>query len=112
VAFSKPLRIANLVPSGHWIELNGHLQVTEYPHIAVDRSHGPSRGTIYVVYPDGRNKIIADANSASGSMRIGYFLWSSLQIRGDRFWCLALSAARKEISAELDATNSCRSSGR
>jgi hypothetical protein len=66
VAFSKPLRIANLVPSGTGIELNGHLQVTEYPHIAVDRSHNPSRGTIYVVYPDGRNKIMADVNSASG----------------------------------------------
>src|SRR5712671_395201 len=66
VAFSKPLRIANLVPSGTGVELNGHLQVTEYPHIAVDRSHGPSRGTIYVVYPDGRNKIGADNSSASG----------------------------------------------
>jgi hypothetical protein len=65
-AFSKPRTIANLVPSGTGVELHGHLQVTEYPHIAVDRSHGPSRGTIYVVYPDGRNKIMADANSASG----------------------------------------------
>jgi len=65
-SFSKPLRIASLVPSGTGVELNGHLQVTEYPHIAVDRSHGPSRGTIYVVYPDGRDKIMADANSTSG----------------------------------------------
>jgi hypothetical protein len=59
-AFSKPLRIANLVPSGTGVELNGHLQVPEYPHIAADRSHGSSRGTIYVVYPDGRDKVTAD----------------------------------------------------
>jgi len=63
--FSKPLRIANLVPSGTGVELRDHLLVTEYPHMAVDRSHGPSRGTIYVAYPDGRNKIVAD-DSASG----------------------------------------------
>jgi len=63
-----------LVPSGTGVELHGHLQVAEYPHIAVDRSHGPSRGTIYVVYPDGRNKIAADNNSASGTVCVsGYF---------------------------------------
>jgi len=66
-AFSKPLRVANLVPNGTGTELCGHLQVYEYPHIAVDRSHGPSRGTIYVAYPDGRNKITADANCTGGT---------------------------------------------
>lgn len=65
-AFSKPSTIAKLVPGGTGVELNGHLQVPEYPHIAVDRSHGSSRGTIYVAYPDGRNKVMADVNSASG----------------------------------------------
>jgi hypothetical protein len=65
-AFGKPHTIAKLVPSGTGVELNGHLQVTEYPHIAVDRSHSASRGTIYVAYPDGRDKIMADPNSASG----------------------------------------------
>jgi hypothetical protein len=65
--FSKPLRIAQLVPSGTGVELNGHLLVDEYPQIAVDRGPGPARGTLYVVYPDGRNHIVADANSASGT---------------------------------------------
>jgi len=66
-AFSKPHRIANLVPNGSTgTELRGPLQVYEYPHIAVDRSNGPSRGTIYVTYPDGRNKVTVDATSASG----------------------------------------------
>jgi len=65
-AFSKPHRIANLVPNGSGVELKGHLNVNEHPHIAVDRSHGPSRGTVYVAYPDGRNKITPDSSSASG----------------------------------------------
>jgi hypothetical protein len=64
--FSKPLRVATLVPSGTGVELNGHLQATEYPQIAVDRGAGKSRGTIYIAYPDGRNHVVADANSASG----------------------------------------------
>ena len=65
--FSKPSKISNLVPNGTGVELNGHLQVDEYPQIAVDHSHSPSRGTIYVVYPDGRDRIMADSNSASGT---------------------------------------------
>jgi hypothetical protein len=65
--FSKPYRIANLVPNGTGAELTGHLQVYEYPHIAMDRSHGPSRGTIYVAYPDGRDRVTPDANSATGT---------------------------------------------
>jgi len=65
-AFSKPHRIANLVPNGSGVELKGHLKVNEHPHIAVDRSHNPSRGTVYVAYPDGRNKVTADSTSASG----------------------------------------------
>jgi hypothetical protein len=33
----------------------------------VDRSSGPSRGTLYVTYPDGRNHIVPDKNAASGT---------------------------------------------
>lgn len=67
VTFSKPLRIAQLVPSGTGVELSGHLLVDEYPQIAVDRDPGAARGTVYVTYPDGRNHIVPDANSASGT---------------------------------------------
>jgi hypothetical protein len=66
-SFSKPVRVADLVPSGTGVELNGHLQVNEFPQIAVDRREGPSRGTVYVAYPDGRHQVIADPNSASGT---------------------------------------------
>src|SRR6202158_3156068 len=65
--FSKPHKIANLVPSGTGAELNGHLLVDEYPQLSVDRCGGASRGTVYVTYPDGRNHVVPDANSASGT---------------------------------------------
>jgi hypothetical protein len=64
--FSKPLKIADLVPSGSGAELNGHLLVDEYPQLAVDLSTGRSRGTVYVTYPDGRNHVVPDASSPSG----------------------------------------------
>jgi hypothetical protein len=61
------LKIADLVPSGTGAELNGHLFVDEYPQLAVDRSAGRARGTVYVTYPDGRNHVVPDASSASGN---------------------------------------------
>lgn len=63
--FSKPLRIADLLSSGTGVELTGHLLVNEYPQIAVDRSPGHARGTIYLAYPDGRHHTVADATAAS-----------------------------------------------
>jgi hypothetical protein len=84
-AFSKPHRIGNLVPNGTGVELNGHLQVNEYPHIAVDHSHGPSRGTIYVTYPDGRDKVMADANSASGTYAYPDVFWAKSTNSGISF---------------------------
>src|SRR5579859_4831090 len=62
--FSRPLRIATLIPGGDGMELNGNLLVDEYPQIAVDRRE---RGTVYVTYPDGRNHVVADVNSSSGT---------------------------------------------
>jgi hypothetical protein len=66
-SFSKPIKIADLVPNGTGTELNGHTLFDEFPQIAIDRSTGPARGTIYVTYPDGRNRIVPDANSATGT---------------------------------------------
>jgi hypothetical protein len=66
--FSKPTKVGELVPSGDGNDiLNGNMVVDEYPQIAVDRSNKPSRGTIYVTYPDGRNRIIANRNTATGT---------------------------------------------
>ena len=67
VTFSKPLEVAEVVPGGDGIELNGHVQVDEYPQLAVDRSHRSSRGMVYLTWPDARDKIVPDANAPSGN---------------------------------------------
>jgi hypothetical protein len=65
--FGKPFKVADVVPGGDGIELNGHVLVDEYPQLAVDRTNKPSRGTVYLTWPDGRDKIVADANAPSGT---------------------------------------------
>jgi hypothetical protein len=66
-SFYTPYKVADVVPGGDGIELNGHLAVDDYPQIAVDRSNTASRGHIYIAWPDGRNKIVPDANAPSGT---------------------------------------------
>ena len=76
--FGKPLKIADVVPGGDGIELNGHLLVDEYPQLAVDRTNKPSRGTIYLTWPDGREKIVPNATAPSGTYAYpGIFLAKS-----------------------------------
>lgn len=66
-SFTKPLKISDVVPGGDGIELNGHVFVDEYPQLAVDRTNTASRGAIYVTWPDGRDKIVPDASSPTGT---------------------------------------------
>lgn len=66
VAFSKPFKVAEVVPGGDGIELNGRILVDEFPQVAVDRSSGKSRGTVYITWPDGR-KIVPDPNAPTGT---------------------------------------------
>ena len=66
-AFSKPLKVAEVIPGGDGIQLNGHVMVDEYPQLAVDRTNRPSRGTVYLTWPDGRDKIVPDANAPTGT---------------------------------------------
>ena len=65
--FSKPFNVSDVVSGGDGVELNGHVLVDEYPQIAVDRTNGASRGTVYVTWPDARNKIVPDANAPTGT---------------------------------------------
>jgi hypothetical protein len=65
--FGKPFKVADVTPGGDGIELNGHVLVDEYPQLAVDRTNRPSRGTVYLTWPDGRDKIVPDASAPSGT---------------------------------------------
>jgi hypothetical protein len=51
---------AGVVPNGANGVLQGTFRINEFPQLAIDRSAGPSRGTLYVVWSDGRDNIVAD----------------------------------------------------
>ena len=64
--FTKPYKVSDVVPGGDGLALNGHVLVNEYPQLAVDRSNAPSRGTLYLAWPDARNKIVPDRAAPGG----------------------------------------------
>ena len=68
-SFNKPIKIADVVPGGDGGFLEPFIQANDYPQLAVDRTTRPSRGTIYITWPDGRNRIVADPdqNSPNGT---------------------------------------------
>jgi hypothetical protein len=66
-SFSAPIKISDVVPGGDGVYLNGPIQANDYPQLAVDRSTGPSRGTIYLTWPDGRNRIVPRNSAPSGN---------------------------------------------
>jgi hypothetical protein len=66
-SFDKPVKIADVVPGGDGIYLNGSMQANDYPQLAVDRTTGASRGTIYITWPDGRNHVVPDSKAPSGT---------------------------------------------
>lgn len=54
---------ADVVPNGAFGVLQGQFRVNEFPQLAVDRSSGSSRGTLYVVWSDGRDNVVGDISS-------------------------------------------------
>jgi len=58
--FSAPVKMTDVVPTGDGAILQGGFRNNEFPSLAVDRSSGPSRGTIYVTWADGRNNMVPD----------------------------------------------------
>jgi hypothetical protein len=59
--FSAPTAIANgVVPNGGDGLLQSGFRNNEFPQLAVDRSNGRSKGTIYATWSDGRNNAIPD----------------------------------------------------
>ena len=66
--FSNPLKISDVAPigAGGFTRLLQALnQADELPVLAVDRSNGPSRGTVYVAWSDGRDNIRPDLTSGA-----------------------------------------------
>jgi hypothetical protein len=66
-SFTKPMKVSDVVPGGDGVMLTGSITANDFPQLAVDRTNKPSRGTIYLTWPDGRNHIVPDANAPSGT---------------------------------------------
>ena len=59
--FGPIVRVAtDVVPNGAGGSLQGLFRNNEFPQLAVDRSHGSSSGTLYIVWSDGRDNIVPD----------------------------------------------------
>jgi hypothetical protein len=66
--FGKVIKIdTQVVPNGAAGVLQGAFRNNEFPQLAVDRSNTASRGTIYVTWSDGRNNVVPDLGSPTGT---------------------------------------------
>jgi hypothetical protein len=65
--FSAPIKVSDVWPNGAGGLLQGLFRVNEFPQIAVDRSNGPSKDTVYITYSDGINNIVPDIGSFGGT---------------------------------------------
>jgi hypothetical protein len=68
-SFAPTVLVANTIPVGGNEGrqfLQGIVRIVEFPSLALDRSHGPSRGTLYVAWNDGGLATIPDALAANG----------------------------------------------
>lgn len=66
--FGKTIVVANdVVPNGAGGALQGGFRNNEFPQLAVDRTNGPTRGTLYITWSDGKNNVIPDIQSFTGT---------------------------------------------
>jgi hypothetical protein len=64
--FRAPVKVADVWPNGNFGNLQGGFRNNEFPQLAVDRSSGPSRGTIYVAWSDGSRNIVPNLTAFFG----------------------------------------------
>ena len=65
-SFHSAVEVSTVVPAGSDGMLQGFFLSNEYPSLAVDRSDGKSRETIYLAWTDGRNHSQIDLFSSAG----------------------------------------------
>ncbi len=64
--FRGSVEVTTVVPAGADSMLQGMFLSNEYPSLAVDRSKGSSRETVYLAWTDGRNRSQIDVFSGAG----------------------------------------------
>lgn len=74
--FTAPHKLAELIGNGDAFQfglgsgtsvMEGGFSVNEFPQLAVDRTNGPSRGTLYITWSDGKNNVRPDSLAISGT---------------------------------------------
>jgi hypothetical protein len=58
--FGTDLKVSDVWPNGNFGVLQGGFRNNEFPQVAVDRSKGSSRGTVYLAWSDGIDNIVQD----------------------------------------------------
>ncbi|HET6178842.1 MAG TPA: sialidase family protein [Candidatus Sulfotelmatobacter sp.] len=66
VSFDKQVDVTAVIPAGSDSMLQGMFLSNEYPSLAVDRSKGATRETLYLAWTDGRNRSQIDVFSGTG----------------------------------------------
>jgi hypothetical protein len=65
--FDPIVKISDVTPAGSGFSFQGGFRsADEFPMLAVDRSSGPTRGTLYAAWNDGRNNQVVDFGSVGG----------------------------------------------
>ncbi len=76
VTFASDVKIADAPMVGVENFLQGFFRNTQYPSLAVDRTNTAAKGTLYVAWPDGRNRSTLDMMSPTGKYNFGDILIS------------------------------------
>ena len=100
VSFHKAVDVTSVVPAGADSMLQGLFLSNEYPSLAVDRSKGESRGTIYLAWTDGRNRSQPDLFSG-GDYNFGDVLLATSVDQG-KHWSTPLGVSPNTNGASRD----------
>jgi hypothetical protein len=65
--FSAPVKVSDVWPNGASGQLQGLFRNNEFPQLAIDRSNGPAKNTVYITFSDGIHNIVPDIGTLSGT---------------------------------------------
>jgi hypothetical protein len=64
--FTSPVKVADVWPTGNFGAQQGGFRNNEFPMLAVDRSSGPGRGTLYMTWADGSRNMVPNLSTFFG----------------------------------------------
>ena len=101
VNFQVPVNVSTVVPAGSDSMLQGFFLSNEYPALAVDRTNGQNRGTVYLAWTDGRNRSQIDVFSGTGVYNFADVLLVKSVDQG-KHWSLPVGVSPAATGASRD----------